>query len=261
MTIYLDEDTVVAINTELCGGDGHLDNPDRLRATLHRPQSGSGDTDFFPTVWAKAGAYMHGIASSHAFRDGNKRTAWVVTRLFLQLNGQDLRWMPDSTRELCVLAIATNAQGPGDEGVPLAAEWLKANSASLMTWDPGTSSDPAPAQFVTDFGLGFGALPTLGIESAGYTDQVWFQIMFEVLASGTTPDDLREWEGPLPVTRQMLLLRPHEAGPLSFLIGAQGMSYADTWRDVPGGFMFATWCMEQAAARTHGIPADYVDPS
>ena len=34
-----------------------------------------------------AGALAVGIAKNHAFLDGNKRTAWVVCALFLELNG------------------------------------------------------------------------------------------------------------------------------------------------------------------------------
>lgn len=35
---------------------------------------------------ALAAAYAFGIARNHPFADGNKRTAWVMARLFLQLN-------------------------------------------------------------------------------------------------------------------------------------------------------------------------------
>jgi death on curing protein len=34
-----------------------------------------------------AAAYLHGLANNHGFADGNKRTAWVVARLFLMDNG------------------------------------------------------------------------------------------------------------------------------------------------------------------------------
>jgi death on curing protein len=37
-----------------------------------------------------AAAYAFGIARNHPFLDGNKRTAYVVMRLFLELNGQTL---------------------------------------------------------------------------------------------------------------------------------------------------------------------------
>lgn len=37
-----------------------------------------------------AAAYAFGIARNHPFVDGNKRTAWVVANLFLDLNGLEL---------------------------------------------------------------------------------------------------------------------------------------------------------------------------
>lgn len=37
-----------------------------------------------------AAAYAFGIARNHPFVDGNKRTAWVVANLFLDLNGSEL---------------------------------------------------------------------------------------------------------------------------------------------------------------------------
>ena len=36
---------------------------------------------------ALAASYAFGIARNHPFVDGNKRTAWVMARLFLKLNG------------------------------------------------------------------------------------------------------------------------------------------------------------------------------
>lgn len=39
---------------------------------------------------ALAASYAYGIARNHPFLDGNKRTAFVVCRTFLKLNGKDL---------------------------------------------------------------------------------------------------------------------------------------------------------------------------
>ena len=43
-----------------------------------------------PDVFDLAAAYGHGLARNHGFIDGNKRTAYVTTRLFLRLHGQDI---------------------------------------------------------------------------------------------------------------------------------------------------------------------------
>ena len=39
-----------------------------------------------------AAAYAFGVARNHPFADGNKRTSWVLARLFLALNGHHLRF-------------------------------------------------------------------------------------------------------------------------------------------------------------------------
>lgn len=41
-----------------------------------------------------AAAYAFGLARNHAFADGNKRTAWIVARLFLMDNGCRLHFEP-----------------------------------------------------------------------------------------------------------------------------------------------------------------------
>ena len=43
------------------------------------------------TAWLAA-AYAYGLARNHGFVDGNKRTAWVIARLFLEDNGEKLRF-------------------------------------------------------------------------------------------------------------------------------------------------------------------------
>jgi len=43
-----------------------------------------------PDVFDLAAVYAHGIARSHPFLDGNKRTAYVVCILFLRLHGLDV---------------------------------------------------------------------------------------------------------------------------------------------------------------------------
>lgn len=47
-----------------------------------------------PDVADLAAAYAYGLANNHGFIDGNKRTAWVVARLFLADNGQRLEFDP-----------------------------------------------------------------------------------------------------------------------------------------------------------------------
>lgn len=52
-----------------------------------------------------AASYAFGIARNHPFADGNKRTAWVMARLFLKLNGVEIRFdKADAIRTMLALA-------------------------------------------------------------------------------------------------------------------------------------------------------------
>lgn len=66
-----------------------------------------------------AAAYAYGIARNHPFTDGNKRTAWVFARLFLQLNALTLSFAPREAIET-VLALAA-----GELSEDELADWFR----------------------------------------------------------------------------------------------------------------------------------------
>lgn len=74
-----------------------------LESALARPKNqwSYGETD----ISKLAAAYAFGLARNHPFADGNKRTAWVLARLFLALNGVDLEFAPDDALSV-VLKLA-----------------------------------------------------------------------------------------------------------------------------------------------------------
>lgn len=57
---------------------------------------------------ALAAAYAFGIARNHPFNDGNKRTAWVMARLFLRMNGVTIAFDKAEAIQM-VLALASGA--------------------------------------------------------------------------------------------------------------------------------------------------------
>ena len=67
-----------------------------------------------------AAAYAFGIARNHPFVDGNKRTAWVVARLFLRLNDVSLTFDPADA----ITAVEGMAAGRLDEAG--LADWFRA---------------------------------------------------------------------------------------------------------------------------------------
>ena len=89
---WVRQDVVLAIHDRQLaehGGMTGVRDEGLLSSALARPQHlftfSSGQTD----LAALAVAYAFGIARNHPFVDGNKRTAYVVCRAFLNLNGAD----------------------------------------------------------------------------------------------------------------------------------------------------------------------------
>ena len=72
---------------------------------------------------ALAAAYAYGVARNHPFADGNKRTAWVLARLFLALNGHVLSFDPTDATQ-AVLALAA-----GDLSEEELTDWFREHLA------------------------------------------------------------------------------------------------------------------------------------
>lgn len=92
-----------------------------LESAMARPlnRPAYGETD----LCALAASYAFGIARNHPFADGNKRTAWVIARLFLKLNGVELAFdKADAIRTMLALA---SGQLPEVE----LADWFRARIA------------------------------------------------------------------------------------------------------------------------------------
>jgi len=88
---WVDPEVVLAIHDQQIaehGGAGGIRDMGLIESALARPMnlaSYSGSD-----VFDLAAEYGCGIARNPGFIDGNKRTAYVVTRVFLVLNGHDL---------------------------------------------------------------------------------------------------------------------------------------------------------------------------
>lgn len=104
------------------GGPSGVRDRGLFESALARPRQlaayGGGDVD----ASALAAAYAYGLARNHAFVDGNKRTAYVVCRTFLVLNGWDMVGEL-SERYRIFLALADGTLGEDE-----LAAWLRRNS-------------------------------------------------------------------------------------------------------------------------------------
>ena len=85
------------------GGGSDIRDRNLLESALSRPINSWHYGD--PDAAALAADYAFGIARNHAFVDGNKRTAWVAARLFLRMNGRQLKFVQEDAIRM-VLALA-----------------------------------------------------------------------------------------------------------------------------------------------------------
>ena len=99
------------------GGGAGLRDRGLLESALARPVNRWAYGDDDPA--SLAAAYAFGIARNHPFADGNKRTAWVLARLFLALNGHTLRFEPEHAIA-AMLALAA-----GDLSEEETADWFR----------------------------------------------------------------------------------------------------------------------------------------
>ncbi len=99
------------------GGPSGIRDRGALQSALARAQNRAAYGD--PDAADLAAAYAFGVARNHPFVDGNKRTAWVLARLFLALNGQLLEF-DDADAIRTVLALAAGELR--EEGL---ATWLR----------------------------------------------------------------------------------------------------------------------------------------
>ena len=103
------------------GGGSGVRDAGLLDSALARPVNAWGYGSDDPAVLAAA--YAFGVARNHPFVDGNKRTAWVLARLFLAVNGHALKF----TAEDAITAMV--ALAAGKVGEDEMAEWFRARLA------------------------------------------------------------------------------------------------------------------------------------
>ena len=103
---------VYAVHDRQIAEHGGLDgvrDPGALESALARPVHLAGYAN--PEVADLAAAYAYGLARNHSFADGNKRTAWIVARLFLADNGYRFPFdKAEAVRTVEALAAGTLSQ-------------------------------------------------------------------------------------------------------------------------------------------------------
>ena len=118
--VWIDPAVVLAVHEEQLaehGGAAGVRDAGLLESALPRPRNLAHYGE--PDLCELAAAYAFGLARNHPFIDGNKRSAFVATELFLVING----WQLVASDADCVLIMLSLASGEIDE--PTFAAWLR----------------------------------------------------------------------------------------------------------------------------------------
>jgi death-on-curing protein len=118
--VWIETELVLAIHDRQLaehGGPIGLRDASALESALARARNqwAYGEID----ICALAAAYAYGVARNHPFADGNKRTAWVLARLFLALNNIQISFAPEEAISM-VLALASGVLSEGE-----VADWFR----------------------------------------------------------------------------------------------------------------------------------------
>jgi len=121
MLVWLEKELVLAIHDHQLaehGGSSGVRDVSLLESALARPQLHA-YSEPPPDLAALAASLAFGLARNHPFADGNKRSAYVVYRTFLLLNGAELRSTPED-KFITILALAEGRLKESEF-----AEWLR----------------------------------------------------------------------------------------------------------------------------------------
>ena len=106
--IWISAEDVILIHSRVIEGSGGLDglrDRDGLEAAVSAPMQTFDRKELYPTDLEKIARLGFGLASNHAFVDGNKRIGAMMTQLLLKWNGYDLTLRSGELAEMFI-AIA-----------------------------------------------------------------------------------------------------------------------------------------------------------
>ena len=119
--IVLSKEQILVLHEQLIeetGGSSGLKDEGLLESALASPFQSFDGKDLFPSVYQKAARLGFGLASNHAFIDGNKRIGAHAMLVFLLLNGVEIEY---SQEELIYLFLGI---ANGEKDYPNVLNWI-----------------------------------------------------------------------------------------------------------------------------------------
>ena len=114
--IILSKEQILLMHDHLIeetGGSKGLKDEGMLESALAAPFQSFDGKDLFPSVYQKAARLGYGLASNHAFVDGNKRIGAHAMLVFLTLNRIQLDYTQEELSDL-FLGVAADEKSYSD---------------------------------------------------------------------------------------------------------------------------------------------------
>jgi death on curing protein len=109
------------------GGAHGIRDIEALKSAIARPFQAFDNTDLYPTLLEKAASLIESILVNHPFVDGNKRSGYMLLRIFLLSNNLDLSASQDNKYEF-VIGVASGILKY--DGI---LAWLKLNTKEVKS--------------------------------------------------------------------------------------------------------------------------------
>ncbi|MGR3723392.1 type II toxin-antitoxin system death-on-curing family toxin [Abyssibius alkaniclasticus] len=103
------------------GGRPGVSNLSNVQGALGRPFHG-----YHRSISEKSAALLHGMATSHGFADGNKRTSWIVTFVLIERSGYDLVLLDDDRIDDVVVDVVEGSMNEQE-----LVKWFRARLRAL----------------------------------------------------------------------------------------------------------------------------------
>ena len=124
--LFLDLEHIMRLHRSLIeryGGTDGTRDIGMLHSAISMPQASYGGEYLHADLYEMAAAYMYHIVQNHPFIDGNKRTAFAVTDVFLKMNGILISASPEDT-----VSFVYSLYGSKTFNFEELATWLRNNT-------------------------------------------------------------------------------------------------------------------------------------
>ena len=107
------------------GGTPGIRSNGLLESAIKRPFQTFDGNELYPTALDKAAAIIESIVKNHPFVDGNKRTGYVLMRLFLRNNQLDIN-IDEEEKYQFVIKVAS-----GKYTIDQIKNWIEVNTEKI----------------------------------------------------------------------------------------------------------------------------------